>query len=186
MPYCFGEIYLRSTVPSCSYLSSKCCHCYGTSSRMNGSGQHNLLIKQKISYHYGDVIMGAIASQVTSLTIVYSSFYSEVDQRKHQSSASLAFVRGIHRGPVNSPHKWSVTRKMFSFDDVIMSLTSWIYSSLASTLGANLESALYCISHEICLCFFIAFFVVRLSVTLLNVIHLPRFFKVISPAFRDL
>ena len=40
--------------------------------------------------------------------------------RKHQSSASLAFVRGIHRGPVNSPHKWPVTRKMFPFDDVIM------------------------------------------------------------------
>ena len=42
------------------------------------------------------------------------------NHRKHQSSASLAFVWGIHRGPVNSPHKWSVTRKMFRFDDVIM------------------------------------------------------------------
>ena len=40
--------------------------------------------------------------------------------RKHQSSASLAFVWEIHRGPVNSPHKWPVTRKMFRFDDVIM------------------------------------------------------------------
>ena len=69
--------------------------------------------------HYGDVIM--IASQITSLTIVYSTVYSaDADQRKHQSSASLAFVRGIHRGPVNSPHKWPVTRKMFPFDDVIM------------------------------------------------------------------
>ena len=36
------------------------------------------------------------------------------------SSASLAFVRGIHRWPVNSTHKWSVTRKMFPFHDVIM------------------------------------------------------------------
>ena len=70
--------------------------------------------------HYGDVIMGAIASQITSLTIVYSTVYSDADQRKHQSSASLAFVWGIHRGPVNSPHKWPVTRKMFPFDDVIM------------------------------------------------------------------
>ena len=41
--------------------------------------------------------------------------------RKHQSSASLAFVQGIHRWPVNSPHKWPVTRKMFPLDDVIMS-----------------------------------------------------------------
>ena len=70
--------------------------------------------------HYGDVIMDAIASQITSLTIVYSIVYSDADQRKRQSSASLAFVRGIHRGPVNSPHKWPVTRKMFPFYDVIM------------------------------------------------------------------
>ena len=46
--------------------------------------------------------------------------YSNADQRKQQSSASLAFVGGIHRGPVNCPHKWPVTRKMFPFDDVIM------------------------------------------------------------------
>ena len=64
--------------------------------------------------------MSASVSQITSLTIVYSSVYSAADQRKHQSSASLAFVLGIHRWPVNSPHKWPVTRKMFPFDDVIM------------------------------------------------------------------
>ena len=64
--------------------------------------------------------MGAIASQITSLTIVYSTVYSGADQSKHRNSASLAFVWGIHRGPVNSPHKWPVTRKMFPFDDVIM------------------------------------------------------------------
>ena len=64
--------------------------------------------------------MGTVASQITSLTIVYSAVYSDADQRKHQSSASLAFVREIRRGPVNSPHKWPVTRKMFPFDGVIM------------------------------------------------------------------
>ena len=47
--------------------------------------------------HYNDVIMNAMASQISSLTIVYSSVYSCGDQRKHQSSASLAFVRGIHQ-----------------------------------------------------------------------------------------
>ena len=73
--------------------------------------------------HYGDVIMGAIASQITSLAVVYSAVYSDADQRKHQSSASLAFVRGIHRRPVNSPHKWPVTRKIFPFDDVITNFT---------------------------------------------------------------
>ena len=73
-----------------------------------------------LGFHYCDVIMGVVASQITSLAIVYSIVYSDAYQRKHQSSASLAFVRGIHRGPVNSPHKWPVTRKMFPFDDVIM------------------------------------------------------------------
>ena len=62
--------------------------------------------------HYNDVIMGAIASQITNSTIIYSTVYS--------SAASLAFVRGIHRWPVNSLHKWPVTQKMFPFDDVIM------------------------------------------------------------------
>ena len=67
-----------------------------------------------------DVIMGAMASQITSLTIIYSTVYSGPVQRKHQSSASLAFVWGIHRWPVNSSHKWPVTWKTFPFDDVIM------------------------------------------------------------------
>ena len=84
--------------------------------------------------HYNDVIMGAIASQITSLTIVYSIVYSDADQRKHQSSASLVFVQGIHRGPVNSPHKWPVTRKMFPFHDVIM---QWGYRKHAKDVDVE-------------------------------------------------
>ena len=72
--------------------------------------------------YYYDVRMSAIASQLTSLTIVYSTVYSDADQRKHQSSASLASVWGIHRWPVNFPHKGPVTRKMFPFDDVIITI----------------------------------------------------------------
>ena len=74
--------------------------------------------------------MSAVASQITSLTIAYSTVDSDADQRKHQSSASLAFVRGIHWGPVNSPHKWPVTRKMFPFDDVIMRQTLHTYDDV--------------------------------------------------------
>ena len=70
--------------------------------------------------HYSHVIIGAMASQITGLTIVYSTVYSGLDQWKYQSSASLASVRGVHRWPLNSPHKWPVTRKMFPFDDVII------------------------------------------------------------------
>ena len=70
--------------------------------------------------HYSDVIMGMVASQITSLMILYSTIYSGADQRKHQSSVSLAFVRGIHRWLVNSPHKGPVAQKMFPFDEIIM------------------------------------------------------------------
>ena len=65
--------------------------------------------------------MGTMVSQITSLTIVY--------HRKHQKSASLAFVWGIHRWPVNSPQKRPVTRKMSPFEDVIMVVScgiSWL------------------------------------------------------------
>ena len=72
------------------------------------------------AFHYSDVIMGTMESQITNLTIVYSTVYSGTDQRKHQCSPSLAFVPGIHRWPVNFPHKGPVTRKMFPFDDIIM------------------------------------------------------------------
>ena len=55
-----------------------------------------------LNLNYGDVIMGTMASQITSLVIVYSTVYSGADQRKHLSSASLAFVQGIHRRSANS------------------------------------------------------------------------------------
>ena len=70
--------------------------------------------------HYIDVIMVTMASQITSRMVVYSTVYLSAAQRKHQNSASLALVWGIHRWPVNSPHKGPVTRKIFPVDDVIM------------------------------------------------------------------
>ena len=88
------------------------------------------------SSYYNDVVMSTMASQITNLTIVYSAVYSGADQRKHQSFASLAFVRRIHLRPVNSPHKWPVTRKMFPFYDVIMTTkkehTNWKWIDMCS------------------------------------------------------
>ena len=65
--------------------------------------------------------MSAMASQITGVSMVCSTVCSGAHQRKHQSFASLAFVGGIRRLPVNSPHKGPATRKMVPFDDVIMS-----------------------------------------------------------------
>ena len=73
-----------------------------------------------LSDHYSDIIMSAIVAPITRLMIVYSTVYSGTDQRKPQSAASLAFMRGIHRWLGNSPHHGPVTWKMFPFDDVIM------------------------------------------------------------------
>ena len=97
-----------------------------------------------LALHYNDALMGAIESQITSLAIVYSTVYSDADQGKHQSSASLAFVRGIHRRPVNSPHKWPVRRKMFPFDDVIMLCGWWIFSPRASNGWSVSMSGRHC------------------------------------------
>ena len=116
---------------------------WNNASRFLMSGNH---------IHYNDVIMSAMASQMTSLMIVYSSVYSGTDQRKYQSSASLAFVRGIHRWPVNSPHKGPVTRKMFPFDDVIMviciSFTGWRMSVMYHALMFSVVSTFRWVRRE--------------------------------------
>ena len=99
-----------------------------------------------ISFHYNVVIMSAMASQITSLTIVSSTVYSGTDERKHQSPASLAFVSGIHRWPLNSPHKGPVTRKMFPFHDVIM-----LYGYLwIVVFHEQLSTAIKLQCHEYC------------------------------------
>ena len=97
-----------------------------------------VLIKALISPNYSDVIMSVMVSLITSLTIIYSILYSGAHERKYQSFASLAFVRGIHRWPVYSPHKEPVTRKMVPFDDVIMS----IHVAQSGPRGDNLQHQL--------------------------------------------
>ena len=92
--------------------------------------------------HYSDVIIGAMASPITSFTIAYSTFYSGTDQRKHQSSVSLTSVRGIHRWPLNSRFKGPVTRKMYPFDDVIMFRVQ-IWSKIESIILLHLGGIAY-------------------------------------------
>ena len=69
-------------------------------------------------------IMSGMVSQITGVMSVYWTVCSGADQRKYQSSMSLAFAREIHQWPLNSPHQGSVTRKMFPFDEVIMYMTN--------------------------------------------------------------
>ena len=77
--------------------------------------------------HYNDVILSAMASQITSLTIVYSTVYSGADQRNIRVPRYWPFVQGIHRLPVISLHKWPVTWKMVPFDDVTISSSSGLF-----------------------------------------------------------
>ena len=91
--------------------------------------------------------MSVIASQITSLTTAYSAVYSGPNQEKHQSSASLAFVRGIHRWPVNSPHKGSVKRKIFPFNDVIMTYMTRVH--YIAEKGAPFSKSIYATAAKI-------------------------------------
>ena len=92
--------------------------------------------------HYNDVIKSAMASQITSVSIVYSTVCYGADQRKHQSSASLSFVRGIHRWPVNPSHKRPVTQKFFRFGDVTMIIyvIICVTHGLTTARGSQLSS----------------------------------------------
>ena len=94
-----------SAAPSRSVLWKHVVCCYAVHA--------SLLWVKKWRKNHCDVIMCAIASQITNLTIVYSTVYSGANQRKHQSSASVASVRENYRWLMNSPHKWLVTRKCF-------------------------------------------------------------------------
>ena len=101
--------------------------------------------------------MSVITSEITGISIVYSTVCWGADQTEHQSSTSLVFVNGIHRWPVDSPHKEQVTGKMFPFDDIIMDtlycnnnlVLSWVLIShnlpcisISTSLGLCLHA--YC------------------------------------------
>ena len=77
--------------------------------------------------HYSDIIVNLMEFQITIVLFVYSTISSGADQRKHDSSTSLALARGIHWWSVNSPHKGPVMQKMFPFDDVIMYVQGFVY-----------------------------------------------------------
>ena len=108
-------------------LRGKCFHLMTSSWEIGLVPQ---LLKQ-LARHYSDAIVSTMASQITAVSDFYSNVCSDADQRKHQSSASLAFVRRIQWCSVNSQHKGPVTRKMFLFDDVIM----WLAFTLLPVLG---------------------------------------------------
>ena len=125
--------------------------------------------------HYNDVMMSAKSSQIIRLMIVYSIVYSGADWIKYQSSASVAFVRGIHRWPVKSTHKGPVTRKMFPFDDVIMrSHGREIHSAIFNDIVLSIDrfTGNHCLSKKCNICMYssmpadgLAFTVVTIKVT---------------------
>ena len=96
--------------------------------------QHFKIVWWDIIKHYSDLIIGAMASQITSVSIIYLTISSAGDQRKHQSSALLAFVRGNPRWTANYPHKGPVTRKMLPLGDVVMILWSHVVRLLCSLI----------------------------------------------------
>ena len=114
----------------------------------SNSGVYGWAPSEANGNHYSDVTMGAMVSQITSLTIVYSIIYSGANQTKHQSSESLALMRGKHRWPVNSPYKWPVKQKMFPFDDVIMTKDNTL-RTVCIILGKQCECMLVSTTNQL-------------------------------------
>ena len=129
-PLIKGQLCIVVAFPGRNNLFNKQSRCRWFATPWRSPVMHQLhqMLKDSLSFgwvcsdhiHYSDVIMSAMASQITGVSIVYSTVCSGTDQRKHQSSTSLAFVKVSHWWLVNSPHKGPVMRKMFPFDDVFM------------------------------------------------------------------
>ena len=81
--------------------------------------------------HYCVVIMNAMASQITGVSIVYSTVCADADPKNIKPPRYWPFVRGIHRWPVDSPHKGPVTWKLFPLDDVIMTIRCMGYTNVS-------------------------------------------------------
>ena len=95
--------------------------------------------RQFLFVHYIDGIMTTMASQITSLTVVYSTVYSDADQRKHQSSALLAFVWVIHRGRWFPRTKGQLRGKCFH-----LMTSSWVLlKSVVYFLSFRLADVIY-------------------------------------------
>ena len=92
--------------------------------------------------YYTDVIMSAMASEITGVSVVYSTVCSGADQRKYQSSAPMTCVRGLHRWPVNLPHKGPVTRKCFHLMTSSCELQSVSRNYFASHYNAVIVSTM--------------------------------------------
>ena len=128
---CIGDLSAQ-TFSKCLSIIQQCPSDNQVHIKNIGWINHALITKL---YRYNDVIISTMTSQITSPTIVYSTVYSDAHQRKDQSSTSLAFVQGLHRWPVNSPHEGPVTRKKFLFNNVIMTVlkTHAVYISCIRT-----------------------------------------------------
>ena len=125
---------------------------------------------QSSVYHYNDAIMSTMASQITGNSIVCSTISSDTNQRKHQNSTSLAFVRGIHRWLVDSTHKRPVTWNMLPFDDVIMCgpTPGHPYASIGRYQAISRHKAHYKLLFFQSLCLLINYMVVKYSLEYSN------------------
>ena len=95
--------------------------------------------------------MSAMVSQITSLAIVCSTVYSGADQIKHLRSASLAFVRGIHRSPVNSPPRGQRRWIFFPFDDtMVMCNRTWNSQYIPFNMMTSSNGNIFRVTGRLC------------------------------------
>ena len=150
-PRCFVKWPVAFSVPTCNYhyyqLDAKKQRYVKVDSRYSNFHARKRIWKcplhsTSLLQHY-NVIMGAMVSQITGVSFICSAVC--LDEIKHQSSASLAFVRGIHRWPLDSHHKGPVRWTTFPFDDVIMTI-DWLFLPLLESMLSHYH---YCQCHSL-------------------------------------
>ena len=113
------------------FICFVCSHGFWYSHNTMESGHHWILTH--LNTHYNGVIMSAIASQITSLTILYSIVFQGADQRNISGRCHWPLWGEINGDRWTVRHKRPVKREMFPFDDVIMltGKTEYSINSLA-------------------------------------------------------
>ena len=137
----------------CTHNGLYCCLFGRNKHQKQPSSEHiNSSLRQYIHYtcsHYSDVIMSMMASHTTGILVVYWNVCSGADKKNTKAPRHLAFVRGIHRWTVSTPHQGPVTRKMFPFDNVIMYTTWWAHSIKRSNrLFSHIMPHLACLRSD--------------------------------------
>ena len=132
-------LYSIAVLSTPSFYMVWCMQCHRKRHNTPSATVHSRLFKTSVTLQWGHNWRDGVSNHQPH-RFFYSTVYSGIDQRQHQSSASPAFVRGIHRGPVNSPHKWPERGKFFH-----LTTSLWCSYAIDFVVIKGIRSGFLCI-----------------------------------------